>query len=196
MLTGWCCLGRWPLCPYSIVPLIGTGLGISGALSGDFCTYSASLERGEGNSQDISTLPGPQTTSPASGMLAQFTGLAIDNWEIKLEASCAAGASALKVFGATAEGWIGNTGDNVSNSTVDDMSTVWKLPSPHTLNSWLFCFSRLNTQILLLTGLITVGCQLLSLTIHKYVHPHVIIITAEIYLICDWHIFPFSFPIE
>lgn len=60
-------------------------------------------------------------------MLASFTGLPVDNWGIKLEAECSSGSSSMKVFGVDADAWVGNSGDTVSNNTLDDMNPVCRL---------------------------------------------------------------------
>ena len=66
---------------------------------------------------------GPQTSAPATGLLAQFTGLENDNWVLTLRGDCANG-SLLQVTRAILDGWVGVDGGTVSNNTLDDRSDV------------------------------------------------------------------------
>ncbi|CAG7852624.1 SubName: Full=Uncharacterized protein {ECO:0000313/EMBL:CCA75970.1} [Serendipita indica DSM 11827] len=98
----------------------GTGFSIAGSLQGVYCSYTAVLSAGAGNKHDTSSIS-PQTAPPATGMLAQFTGLENDNWVLKLRGDCSNG-SFLKITQAVIDGWVGGDGGTVSNNTLDDQS--------------------------------------------------------------------------
>ncbi|CAG8592822.1 12136_t:CDS:2 [Acaulospora colombiana] len=86
------------------IKAFGSGLSFSGSIQGVYCTYTATLLPGEGNTASASSAPTPQTAPPENGMLASFTGLDNANWELELKGQCGNG-SMIKIATAVVEGW-------------------------------------------------------------------------------------------
>jgi hypothetical protein len=107
----------------------GSGLGFAGNLQGVYCSYTATLTAGEGNTQDPSTFPAAQTGPPATGMLASFTGLEMDNWQLQIKGECDNG-SFVTVTQAIVDGWVGVQGGTVTTQQLDDESPVGILRRP------------------------------------------------------------------
>jgi hypothetical protein len=98
----------------------GSGLSFAGSLQGVYCSYTATLTAGKGNNQDPSTFPARQTGPPATGMLASFTGLEIDNWELQIEGNCGSGSFVI-ISQAIVDGWVGV---QATNQTLGNTSPV------------------------------------------------------------------------
>lgn len=67
-------------------------------------------------------------------MLASFTGLPMDNWDLQLKGNCDNG-SMIKVTNAVIDGWVGFEGGSVSTRTLDDTSPVCTMIYPNKASS-------------------------------------------------------------
>jgi len=101
----------------------GTGVGFAGSISGVYCTYKAMLSAGDNNNTPPSSIPGPQTASPSTGMLASYTGLPIGNWQLQLKGICGSG-SKVKITDAVVDGWVGEQGGQVTSRKLDSADSV------------------------------------------------------------------------
>jgi hypothetical protein len=118
---------------------VGSGIGFSGSLQGVYCSYTATLSPGEGNTASTLSTPAAQTSPPQTGLLASYTGLEVANWELELKGECGNG-SMIRIGSAVVEGWVGAQGGTVSNRTLDDMSSVREYePYLHDLIVSYFC---------------------------------------------------------
>lgn len=74
-------------------------------------------------------------------MLASFTGLEMDNWQLQIKGECGSG-SFVTVTQAIVDGWVGVQGGTVTSQVLDDTSPVRVLR--RTLNDTLTSYLAID----------------------------------------------------
>jgi len=93
---------------------------IRGSQSGVGCSYTATIQSQRQN--DNTPLPSAQTSPQDANLLVSFSGLSFGPYSLSLEAKC--NSARLEVTQVEMSLWSGDSGQTVTEESVDDASPV------------------------------------------------------------------------